>query len=209
MSEFLEAVAKEVFDAIAPITPAIEHLMVWADPENDCIMVGTEETAITIRRKAIDAGLHVETAKALVPSLVEAVVAAGAVKMRAQYPTAPMTLAEAVADIERRVGSMHPEDGNIALAPTGEEYLSICNGYVKPQGAPVYRAESDEQAIWLWHSGMVAYLKDHKGTLYWRKRPELDSAVHAVYARLLVSDKPVIYPARLAPGETLGEPLHA
>lgn len=86
-SSVLDAVAKAIFEAVAPLLPRGNY-MVWAEPDNDCIMIGTEETAFTIRRKAIDAGLHIQTAKALVPHLVEAVVAAGAVRMETAYPKA-------------------------------------------------------------------------------------------------------------------------
>lgn len=85
MARDLDAAAKEIFGAVAPLLPPGNY-MVWTEPANDCVMMGTEETALTIRRKAIDDNLHIQTAKALVPHLVAAVVAAGAVKMEAAYP---------------------------------------------------------------------------------------------------------------------------
>lgn len=115
-------------------------------------------------------------------------------------PPAPDPLAAAVQDVERSAKSVHPEVGNYYLAPTGEPYIELCNGYIRPEGAPAFRCGTAEEAIAAWRNGVLAYVSQRGGALYWRCRPVLDryDNGYVVYSRLLVSHKRPVQPARLA-----------
>jgi hypothetical protein len=92
-----------------------------------------------------------------------------------------MTLDETVAEFEKGF-TLGPE-GNYRFAATGEEYVVVCTGGVKPEGecSPVF-CGSPELAVVLWLQAAVAYAKLRMVTavsgftLYWRIRPELDGA---------------------------------
>lgn len=99
-----------------------------------------------------------------------------------------------------------PEEGDCALAPTGEPYEALVLGGVKLEGEnTLCVARTAEVAIRVFKWTLQEYAKGKwNGTLYWRARPDLDSTVMwpngttwSVYSRLIISDKPVIRQARI------------
>lgn len=73
-------------------------------------------------------------------------------------------------------------------AQTGEEYIEI-----------LVQGETEDAAIAKLCDDVVSYVNSNVGAIYWRCMPEYRAYEHkagaAAYARLLVSDKPVIWPA--------------
>jgi hypothetical protein len=82
-----------------------------------------------------------------------------------------------------------PEIGCFGTAPTGEKYREITSGM---RGA---KFDTQQEAIDVWAYRIMAYAHEHKGMLYWRIEPEIDSynGFWRVYSRLLISDKPVLF----------------
>lgn len=115
-----------------------------------------------------------------------------------------MMLDEALARIDRK-----QVDGlSMAYSQTGETYTVIVSGGVKPEGErhPIL-CSFESEAVKHWLAAFNEYAKDKAGTVYWRVRPEMNSwvvyeegdtrrefgdRVYVVYARLLISDKPVL-----------------
>src|SRR5262249_37008810 len=96
-----------------------------------------------------------------------------------------------------------PEDGDCAVAPTGETYEEIISGVrVERQGRPQWLyASTPELAIKAWRSAIDEYAHGKFGTIFWRIRPEIDGTkfrrevgapVVLGYhcTRPLISDKP-------------------
>lgn len=137
-----------------------------------------------------------------------------------------MTLDEARRAFESRF-TVWPEIGNYALAPTGEPYVAVCSGGIKPEAelTPAVGL-TEESALKLLIAAWNEYADGKSGTLYWRILPEIGSlayfgegvfAADAVgrtdqerkdfyrhvfwkaYSRLLISNKPVIQQARIEP----------
>ena len=128
---------------------------------------------------------------------------------------------ETARDIVERTIKVHSEIGTGATAPTGEPYVSLVSGGIKAEGErlPAYFS-TPERAIVAWYDSALRYAQ-HGNVLYWRELPSLESqqyapvdadgefakdtdlrkmmtiTVYTVYSRLLVSDKPIIQPARI------------
>jgi hypothetical protein len=91
------------------------------------------------------------------------------------------------------------ECGNFSQAPTGEPYLTVTSGGVKPEGEPAYYYPEKKQAIATWFECFKAFcqLSGSGYNLYWRRKPflaEIDGKF-SVFSRFLISDKPVIQDA--------------
>lgn len=100
---------------------------------------------------------------------------------------------------------------------TGEEYVAVVSGGIKPEGDrfPVY-CSTPEQAVLLWMLAFVGYsaTRPQKGKLYWREKPTVEGEVlvsgnvpgnwpkdkdgfpmglahkfYTVYSRLVISDR--------------------
>lgn len=86
------------------------------------------------------------------------------------------------------------------LAPTGEEYLSLCSGGFKPEGVVVpCMCVNKDIAIGTWRAALFEYARVTPGILYWRTEPELceedeldETHRFYVYSRLLISNKIVV-----------------
>lgn len=85
--------------------------------------------------------------------------------------------------------------GNCAIAPTGERYITLTAFGERAEGetitGPRYTRENAGEA---YLGALRAYAAGKAGTVYWRRHPELEhwSTGWNVYSRLLISDKPVI-----------------
>jgi hypothetical protein len=134
-----------------------------------------------------------------------------------------MTLDEAVAEFESAL-TVHDEIGHSAgaaydgpmdfsRAPTGERYVTLTSGGIKPEGWPNpawFNSKDDAVDFWLMEA--KHYAREHGTQLYWREKPELEGqtfvamnqadslqsqrlreavavAVWFVWSRLLVSKK--------------------
>ena len=86
-----------------------------------------------------------------------------------------MTLEEALSQLARKFTVV---DGPVsAIAPNGEQYVTIMSGGTPAEGERVQGIFFSEDAAiadwWLW---LQAYASTRKGnTLYWRVRPEVGS----------------------------------
>ena len=121
-----------------------------------------------------------------------------------------MTLEELRMEFESRF-TVHPVCGDRSLSPTGEEYTELMSGCLKDihnplSLAPLYRSEVS--CIEALLDTLTKYASDKSGVLYWRTPPEIDENVYKLvaadewmpkelkvwrgYARLLISDKPVV-----------------
>jgi hypothetical protein len=102
---------------------------------------------------------------------------------------------------------------DMSRAPTGERYVTLTSGGLKPEGQHVPAWFADEaDAIEWWLAEAKPYAEKHGKQLYWRERPELVTAsyvmldqvnairngrlresvavdLHFVFSRLLVSTK--------------------
>lgn len=111
----------------------------------------------------------------------------------------------------------HYEDGTTAISPTGESYISFCIAGQRAQDAGHVYARSAEDAERYFIQSLLSYARSApKGSvLYWRMRPEIGESfvnlaepdfitgsltmpLYACYARLLISDKPVLETAQEA-----------
>lgn len=86
------------------------------------------------------------------------------------------------------------ECGNFSQAPTGEPYLTLVSGGIKPEGEPAYYYIDREAAIKSWYEFFEALCRHALpgSILYWRRKPflaEIESKF-SVFSRLLISDKP-------------------
>lgn len=70
MAVDMDAAAKELFEAIAPIMP--DDYMVWVDVSGEGILVGTAEKAFVVTRREIEDGVHIAHAKATLAALAAA-----------------------------------------------------------------------------------------------------------------------------------------
>lgn len=127
----------------------------------------------------------------------------------------PFTLADAVADIERRFTVV--EGLPCATSQTGEPYVEYGPGGIREQGIINYaHLHTTEEGAIRALCGVVTHFASFApdgAALYWRIRPEVEKnvlykdesllmarphftpvPVFTVYARLLISDRPVIYP---------------
>lgn len=91
------------------------------------------------------------------------------------------------------------ECGNFGQAPTGEPYLTLVSGGIKPEGEPAYYYESKAHAIRSWMEFFEALCRHAipGSILYWRRKPFLAEIERkfSVFSRLLISDKPKIQEA--------------
>lgn len=130
-----------------------------------------------------------------------------------------MTFEEAVADLER--GRTVVDGIRMSISETDEGYIEFMSGVsLRDDEGSSYREAiflTPEAAIADWHKKVMAYAKDRPGTLYYRCRPEFEfgkvaigplsekqespdrwtcfwptGRKHIVYARFLISDKPVL-----------------
>lgn len=99
------------------------------------------------------------------------------------------------------------------IAPTGDPYIALCSGGVKEEGKtfPCLCQTSDD-AIRLWRLVFREYAEGKTGVVYWREFPQVDAVdfsfyydkltekekrtwadlpAWSVYARLVISDKPI------------------
>lgn len=115
-----------------------------------------------------------------------------------------MTLDEAIATIDR------PQVDGLAMArsQTGEPYVVIVPGGIKPEGEHSrFMCLSESEAVKQWLAAFNDYAKDKTGPIYWRTRPMLGTerlyqsddtkqkwpyVFYLIYSRLLISDKPVL-----------------
>lgn len=88
------------------------------------------------------------------------------------------------------------ECGNFSQAPTGEPYLTVTSGGVKPEGEPAYYYPEKKQAIetWFSHFRSLCRLARSGSTIFWRRKPFLAeiNGRFSVFSRFLISEKPVI-----------------
>jgi hypothetical protein len=90
-----------------------------------------------------------------------------------------------------------------AISPTGEEYVNIFVGGCDSPGVAI--------AGWMSTVDEYARAKSDNAVLYWRCVPEIDQWKEKVpggwkvYARLLISDKPIVAQAPSAIPDTTGE----
>jgi hypothetical protein len=108
------------------------------------------------------------------------------------FANAVMQLAAAVASIDLLYAA---ENGPaIAYAPTGEGYVTLMVGGVKPEGevVPIWCYTATD-AVREWVASFYEYTRGRKGRLYWRWRPQVicEGGHYQVCARLLITDKPV------------------
>ena len=125
-----------------------------------------------------------------------------------------MTLDEMRKEFEGRF-TVHPSYGDRSIAPTGETYTEVMSGMIKGERlgtlSPLYRDEAS--CIEALLETLTKYAVGKVGVLYWRIPPEVDFMVYRLdpagredwmkrelrvwrgYARLLISDKPVIVQA--------------
>lgn len=115
----------------------------------------------------------------------------------------PSTIVGMIAELESRF-KVYPEDGLHGLAPTGEPYVAICSGGIKPEGKPLKSFPAKEDAINSWIDSVFDYMRGKSdATLYWRERPQIDwngkslylinyipNEGYAVYSRFLISSMP-------------------
>jgi hypothetical protein len=112
---------------------------------------------------------------------------------------------------------VYPVVGDNALSATGEEYVEVLSGKVvwdrSPEEMTLFPEDgyhnptyaTPEEAISKWKDAAIStYAYNKKGTLYWRRFPEIDlgdkettwEGKWKVYSRFLISDEPVIRAAR-------------
>ncbi len=82
------------------------------------------------------------------------------------------------------LGPQHPDDGMPSIPGT------------KDEGARCEPATDEETAVMQLRNCFEQYREGRSGTLYWRIKPDLmwseDEKLCIVYARMLISDKPVM-----------------
>ena len=113
-----------------------------------------------------------------------------------------MTLAEAVAEIEKSVtvsdvigfpASDPPNRRNWSRAPNGEPYVTIDCGGIKPHGDETAFCATEEAAVEAWSRAVRGYLPSVPSILYWRERPQIEKRrgkhrlPFAIYSRLQCS----------------------
>lgn len=92
-----------------------------------------------------------------------------------------------------------PREWPFHRGPTGEPFVVIASGGGKPEGEPFPQwYDHEDEAIGAWAKSVRDYANGKGRCLYWRQAPEMTigyggSSVPrlSVYARLLVSDKPL------------------
>jgi hypothetical protein len=115
-----------------------------------------------------------------------------------------MTLDEAIATID----IPQVEGLSTSYSQTGEHYVAIVPGGIKPEGkSSPFLCMSEGEAVKHWLSAFNDYAKGKTGILYWRERPILDTerlfqasdtnhewpyTVYLIWSRLLISDNPVL-----------------
>lgn len=108
-----------------------------------------------------------------------------------------MTLKE---QIEQDLGLPVGAPTASACAVTGEPYLTIVIGGIKPEGLPFPQTRKlEDEAIQAYCHSVRGYCQmvtagNLEGyTLYWRQEPEIENAENGqvrVYSRMLISNKP-------------------
>ena len=124
--------------------------------------------------------------------------------------SAQAQLAAAIRNIAQRFRCV--EGPPSAWAPTFEPYEAIITGGIHAEGTePSVYCRRAEDAVRYWLADFWRYAARKTGTLYWRAMPAIEScSIHldrsaqfrmvvfepietfSVYARLLISDKPVL-----------------
>lgn len=101
-----------------------------------------------------------------------------------------------------------PAIGKMHCASTGDPYVVLSCGGVKQQGEPhgVFTTHVAD-AIEIFKAEFDKFSADQRGTLYWRRKPEVVAShypdrfvggynsYYCVNARFVISDKPVLSPA--------------
>lgn len=112
---------------------------------------------------------------------------------------------------------VHTPDGKMAYAPTGDYYLTIGSGGIKPEGETIgIWCTTEIIALSAMLGAVLKYKTNHPGTIYWRAKPTVNienflkpvqntsplaiknEATLAVYplfyawCRIVISDKPVL-----------------
>lgn len=118
-----------------------------------------------------------------------------------------MTIDEMRKEFESRF-VVHPSLGDRSPAPTGEKYTELMSGFIPTIGRnpPLYQDEAS--CIEALLETLTKYAIGKTGTLYWRIPPEVGFEIYKLdpsrgwmgpelkiwkgYARLLISDKPVL-----------------
>jgi hypothetical protein len=123
--------------------------------------------------------------------------------------------AKTVADMTDYIEALvpvHPKVGTGSLAPTGEPYISFSiGGIVEELDRPDLIATKEPAACRWFLDSFLKYALDKRGTLYWREKPNLTTETmvplseytrtplsedakiyYVIWARLLMSDKPVL-----------------
>lgn len=105
-------------------------------------------------------------------------------------------LAAAVKAFEKHF-TVYPQQGTSRLAPTGEPFVTVDTGGIRAEGERLHAAATPADAIggWITNARKLIPTGDIAScTLYWRDRPSLGQLSYGgwtVYARLLISNKPV------------------
>ena len=84
-------------------------------------------------------------------------------------------------------------DGVVALAPTGEPFVTYCSAGSKPEGGSTRLYPDVEMAVDAFEITVQDIIKTGKGTLYWRMRPRLKynkNGLCCVWSRFIVSNRP-------------------
>lgn len=79
-------------------------------------------------------------------------------------------------------------------APTGEVFLTIGGGGIKPEGKEDVFFSSERDCVESYIKNVKKYIKDNGTTLYWRKRPEVQKFSdksgdrYRIYSRMLATN---------------------
>lgn len=84
-----------------------------------------------------------------------------------------------------------------SLCETGERYIALCAGGIKPEGSPFQEYfASEAEAVKVWLRSALIYAQGKSGTLYWREMPIAEARYSSetkqtgwqVYSRLIITD---------------------
>lgn len=93
-------------------------------------------------------------------------------------------------EVERIVGLPLGEPGATAKCATGEYFVSLTAGGIKPEGYD-FPAWFDSQldAVLAYFNSVREFAKDKTGSLYWRERPSVahENGKWQIYSRLVIA----------------------
>lgn len=90
----------------------------------------------------------------------------------------------------------------LSVCQTGDTYMTVKSGGIFEPDSTIKSTPcgNPDAAIMQWFGHVMRYGLSRKGTLYWRIKPELEhetrdkAEVYQIYSRLVITDKPVIWP---------------